>query len=109
MFVLSTNTVWTRRSWAKGAWVDATDGLVPILHAAFKAGGVHLVVAKIDYSENKRVLIDELKARSLRSFCCGLLARCHERARGNSSMWGTQLRSPKDCATDCAWRQIKSP
>ena len=48
---------------AKGARVGATDGLVPILDAAFKAGGVHLVVAKIDYSENKRVLIDELKAK----------------------------------------------
>src|SRR5262244_324201 len=43
---------------AKGARVGATDDLVPILDAAFKAGGVHLVVAPIDYSENKRVLID---------------------------------------------------
>jgi acetolactate synthase-1/2/3 large subunit len=34
-----------------------------ILDAAFKAGGIHLVVAPIDYSENKRVLIDELKAK----------------------------------------------
>jgi acetolactate synthase-1/2/3 large subunit len=48
---------------AKGARVGATDDLVPILDAAFKAGGVHLVVAPIDYSENKRVLIDELKAK----------------------------------------------
>lgn len=48
---------------AKGARVDATDDPVPILDAAFKAGGVHLVVAPIDYSENKRVLIDELKAK----------------------------------------------
>jgi acetolactate synthase I/II/III large subunit len=48
---------------AKGAQVGATDDLVPILDAAFKAGGVHLVVAPIDYSENKRVLIDELKAK----------------------------------------------
>ena len=48
---------------AKGARVGATDDLGPILDAAFKAGGVHLVVAPIDYSENKRVLVDELKAK----------------------------------------------
>jgi thiamine pyrophosphate-dependent acetolactate synthase large subunit-like protein len=48
---------------AKGERVGATDDLVPILDAAFTAGGVRLVVAPIDYSENKRVLIDELKAK----------------------------------------------
>jgi len=48
---------------AKGAWVGATDELGPILDAAFTAGGVHLVVVPIDYSENKRVLVDELKAK----------------------------------------------
>ena len=49
---------------AKGARVGATDNISgAILDAAFKAGGVHLVVAPIDYSENKRVLVDELKAK----------------------------------------------
>jgi acetolactate synthase I/II/III large subunit len=48
---------------AKGARVVATNDLGPILDAAYKAGGVHLVVAPIDYSENKRVLVDELKAK----------------------------------------------
>jgi acetolactate synthase-1/2/3 large subunit len=33
----------------------------PMLEAAFEAGGVHLIDAAIDYSENTRVLIDELK------------------------------------------------
>ena len=48
---------------AKGARIGATDDLVPTLEAAFKAGGVHLVVVPIDYSENVRVLVDELQNR----------------------------------------------
>ena len=50
---------------ANGARVEATDDLVPVLDAAFKAGGVHLVTVPIDYSENVRVLVDELKDRQL--------------------------------------------
>jgi acetolactate synthase-1/2/3 large subunit len=37
--------------------------MIPTLEAAFRTGGVHLVAVPIDYSENKRVLVDELKAR----------------------------------------------
>jgi acetolactate synthase-1/2/3 large subunit len=37
--------------------------LVPTLDAAFEAGGVHLVTVPIDYSENTRVLVDELRDR----------------------------------------------
>ena len=48
---------------AKGARIGATDDLVPTLEAAFKAGGVHLVVVPIDYSENAKVLVDELQNR----------------------------------------------
>jgi len=48
---------------AKGHRVQATEDLAPTLDAAFRAGGVHLVAVPIDYSENKRVLVDELKAR----------------------------------------------
>ena len=33
----------------------------PALEAAFNAGGVQVVVVPIDYSENKRVLNDELR------------------------------------------------
>jgi acetolactate synthase-1/2/3 large subunit len=47
---------------AHGARVGATEKLIPTLEAAFKAGGVHLVVCPIDYSENTRVLVDELRA-----------------------------------------------
>jgi acetolactate synthase-1/2/3 large subunit len=52
---------------AKGVRVAASDQLVGTLDAAFAAGGVHLVVVPVDYSENKRVLIDEL-ARKLTEF-----------------------------------------
>jgi acetolactate synthase I/II/III large subunit len=45
---------------AHGARVDTADGLGPALESAFKAGGVQLVSVPVDYSENERVLIDEL-------------------------------------------------
>ena len=47
---------------AKGSRVEATEDLAPVLEAAFKGGGVHLVTVPIDYSENMRVLVDELRA-----------------------------------------------
>ena len=49
---------------AKGTRVKAVDELRPALESAFAGGGVHLVVVPIDYSENKRVLVDELRQRS---------------------------------------------
>ena len=48
---------------AKGSRVTKCGDLTPTLEAAFKGGGVHLVVVPIDYSENKRVLVDELRAK----------------------------------------------
>jgi acetolactate synthase I/II/III large subunit len=48
---------------ARGWRVQATDELIPTLEAAFKTGGVHLVAVPIDYSENTRVLVDELRSR----------------------------------------------
>ncbi|HEX2725433.1 MAG TPA: thiamine pyrophosphate-dependent enzyme, partial [Beijerinckiaceae bacterium] len=48
---------------AKGWRVGATEDLVPTLEAAFSQGGVHLVAVPIDYSENTRVLVDELSKR----------------------------------------------
>jgi len=47
---------------ATGHRVQSTDALVPTLEAAFIAGGVHLIAAPIDYTENIRVLEDELNA-----------------------------------------------
>jgi acetolactate synthase-1/2/3 large subunit len=46
---------------ARGWRVEKPDGLAPALEAAFKAGGAHLITAAIDYSENIRVLVDELR------------------------------------------------
>ena len=48
---------------AKGTRVTSTEGLIPALEAAFQVGGVHLVAVPIDYTENTRVLVDELRAR----------------------------------------------
>lgn len=45
----------------RGSRVESADGLVPTLEAAFGGGGVHLVTVPIDYSENMRVLVDELR------------------------------------------------
>jgi acetolactate synthase-1/2/3 large subunit len=47
---------------AKGSRVDSADGLVPALEKAFAAGGIHLIAVPIDYSENIRVLVDELRS-----------------------------------------------
>ncbi len=49
----------------KGSRVERADGLVPTLEAAFAGGGVHLVCVPVDYSENMRVLIDELRSDEL--------------------------------------------
>ncbi len=46
----------------KGSRVESADGLAPTLEAAFSGGGVHLVAVPIDYSENMRVLVDELRS-----------------------------------------------
>lgn len=48
---------------ATGRRVDDIENLRPTLESAFAEGGVHVVVAPVDYSENKRVLIDELGRR----------------------------------------------
>jgi len=50
---------------ATGHAVGAADAVIPTLQAAFDAGGVHLVAVPIDYSENMRVLVEELGNRSV--------------------------------------------
>ena len=69
---------------ATGARVEATDDLIPAIEAAFKAGGVHLVTVPIDYSENVRVLVDELKSRQL--------APSNDPVRGAREVRGLALR-----------------
>jgi acetolactate synthase-1/2/3 large subunit len=47
---------------AGGRMVTDADGLAPALEAAFTGGGVQLVAVPVDYSENARVLVEELAA-----------------------------------------------
>jgi acetolactate synthase I/II/III large subunit len=44
-----------------GSRVKNAEGLAPTLEAAFTAGGIHLIAVPVDYSENIRVLVDELR------------------------------------------------
>ena len=48
---------------AKGTRVGTIADLIPALQAAFQGGGVHLVAVPVDYTENTRVLVDELRTR----------------------------------------------
>jgi acetolactate synthase-1/2/3 large subunit len=50
---------------AHGHRIKATSELIPTLEAAFTQGGVHLVAVPTDYSENMRVLVEELGHRSI--------------------------------------------
>jgi acetolactate synthase I/II/III large subunit len=47
-----------------GRRVESADALAPTLEAAFAGGGVELVSVPVDYSENMRVLVDELGDRA---------------------------------------------
>lgn len=48
---------------AKGSRVTEAAELAPTLEAAFAGGGVHIVDVPIDYSENTKVLVEELRNR----------------------------------------------
>ncbi|MGA2550396.1 MAG: acetolactate synthase large subunit [Burkholderiaceae bacterium] len=48
----------------RGSRVESADGLSPALESAFSSGGVHLVCVPVDYSENIRVLVDELRMQA---------------------------------------------
>ncbi len=48
---------------AHGHRVANAESLVETFEQAFRSGGVHLIDVPVDYSENKKVLIDELQAR----------------------------------------------
>jgi acetolactate synthase-1/2/3 large subunit len=45
---------------ATGSRVKSAADFLPTLKAALDGKGVHLVVVPIDYSENMRVLVEEL-------------------------------------------------
>ena len=46
-----------------GHRVESTEGFVPLLNRCFEEGGVHVVDAPVNYADNKRVLIDELREK----------------------------------------------
>ncbi len=45
---------------AQGHRVEETDTFLPLMEQCFESGGVHLIEVPVDYSDNQRVLIDEL-------------------------------------------------
>lgn len=49
---------------AAGHRVGNADAFMPLLEECFAAGGVHLVDVPVDYSENNKVLVDELKQKT---------------------------------------------
>ena len=46
---------------AIGHRVEQSDQLIPTMEKAFKQGGVHLIDLPIDYSQNTKTLLDDLK------------------------------------------------
>ncbi len=48
---------------ATGHRVESSDSFIPLLEQCYEQGGVHLVELPVDYSENNKVLIDELRER----------------------------------------------
>ena len=50
---------------AKGHRIKATDNLSDVIVRAFSAGGVHLIDVPVDYSMNKKYLIDDLRQNHL--------------------------------------------
>jgi acetolactate synthase-1/2/3 large subunit len=55
--------LYARSFGAKGHRVASAAQLAPLLDSCFREGGVHLIDLPIDYSENNRVLVDELKEK----------------------------------------------
>jgi len=48
---------------ATGHRVESSDQLIPLINECYEKGGVHLIDLPVDYSENNKVLIDELRER----------------------------------------------
>jgi acetolactate synthase I/II/III large subunit len=55
--------LYARSFGAKGHRVASAAQFAPLLDSCFREGGVHLIDLPIDYSENNRVLVDELKEK----------------------------------------------
>ena len=59
--------------------MESADSLAPALEAAFASGGVHLVTVPVDYSEDIRVLVDELRVHASKNGTDEAQARSGER------------------------------
>ena len=49
---------------ARGILIESTESFLPILKEALDSKGVTLIELPVDYSENERVLIDELRNKT---------------------------------------------
>ncbi|MEZ6128575.1 MAG: thiamine pyrophosphate-dependent enzyme [Planctomycetaceae bacterium] len=49
---------------ASGHRIESSEEFMTTVNAAFDAGGVHLIDVPVDYSENERILFDEIKEMS---------------------------------------------
>jgi len=49
---------------ARGHRIEAAADLVPCLHSCLQEPGVHVIDVPVDYSDNDRILHEEIKARS---------------------------------------------
>jgi len=48
---------------ASGHRVADCESFVPLINQCYAQGGVHLIDLPVDYADNQRILIDELKER----------------------------------------------
>ncbi|MDT8440853.1 MAG: acetolactate synthase large subunit [Desulfuromonadales bacterium] len=55
--------LYARAYGASGHRVERTGDFAPLLERCFSAGGVHLIDVPVDYTENAKVLVDELKEK----------------------------------------------
>ena len=46
--------------------MESSDQLVPLVESCFEAGGVHVIDLPVDYSQNDRILNQEIRELSSR-------------------------------------------
>ncbi len=49
---------------ATGHKAESAESFLPLLNACFDQGGLHLIDLPVDYSDNQKVLVDELSAQT---------------------------------------------
>ena len=56
-------SLYARSYGARGHQAESAGAIAPLLEQCYAEGGVHLVDIPVDYSENQKVLVDELQAK----------------------------------------------